>query len=303
VSLNDLHRGFRDDQQRSRAAAVVLERLADDREPEECRCLMRFWWQLTTSLSQIGEHELVAGVGDTKLLTVRALIDALRCSPEAVDRWIDTTTEMFPVVHDRGWLLDQTPPSLADGAQEHQVLRRPPRPLPPDLVAVPRLDDEELARAQAACRAGAEGAAMRLGEVLEGRGDLKNAEAAYRLAGEAGNPAAFYALGRLLRARGEPAYRVAAEWQYAADAGLPKALYALAVFEGDSLGRSDRYLRQAARAGHAPACYALGYRAFDRGDYQEAVEWWNQAADHGLQIAAKALENLRADLAGGADRE
>jgi hypothetical protein len=54
------------------------------------------WWQLTTSLSQIGEHELVAGVGDTKPLKVRALIGALRCSPEAVDRWIDTTTGMFP---------------------------------------------------------------------------------------------------------------------------------------------------------------------------------------------------------------
>lgn len=145
---------------------------------------MRFWWQLTTRLSQIGEHELVAGVGDTKLLTVRALIDALRCSPEAVDRWIETTTERFPVVHDRGWSLAQTPPSLADRAQEHQVVRRPPGPRPPDPVAVPRLNDEELARAQAACRAGAEGAAMRLGEVLEGRGDLKNAEAAYRLAGK-----------------------------------------------------------------------------------------------------------------------
>jgi TPR repeat protein len=51
------------------------------------------------------------------------------------------------------------------------------------------------------------------------------------------------------------------------------------------------------------ARYALGYRAFERGDYQEAIEWWNQAADHGLQIAAEALENLRADLAGWADRE
>ena len=298
-SLNDLHRGFRDDQQTIRAIAVVEQRLADDRDQEECRRLMRFSWQLRTELPQIDEHKLMAALGDTKLQAVRALINALRSSPAAVDRWIETTTTTFPVVHDRGWTDDNPsdvePPRQRTPAIEPQgraflvtaatEAARPGRST--------RSNDEELARAQAACRAGQEGAAMRLGEALEGRGDLPNAEAAYRLAGEAGAPAAYYALGRLLLARGEPEYRVAAAWQHAADTGVPEAMYALAITENESIGRSDRYLRQAAGTGHAAACYTLGYRAFQKGRDEEAAKWWKQAADQGLQIAAEALENLR----------
>jgi hypothetical protein len=48
VALSDLHRGFRDDDQRRAASAAVMDRLVDDREQEECHSLLKFWWQLTT---------------------------------------------------------------------------------------------------------------------------------------------------------------------------------------------------------------------------------------------------------------
>ncbi|HEX6684653.1 MAG TPA: hypothetical protein VF062_17745 [Candidatus Limnocylindrales bacterium] len=79
-------------------------------------------------------------------------------------------------------------------------------------------------------------------------------------------------------------------------------MYALAVVEADSVGRAERYLRQAAAAGHAPACYALGYRAFRRSEYREAIRWWTEAARAGHQIAYEALEALRADLQDDTDR-
>ncbi len=46
MSLLDLPHGFRDEHQRQSAQAIVMQRLADDREQEECRVLMKFWWQL-----------------------------------------------------------------------------------------------------------------------------------------------------------------------------------------------------------------------------------------------------------------
>ncbi|MEU6028667.1 hypothetical protein ABZ825_16865 [Streptomyces tauricus] len=49
MTLTDLSNGFRDDEQRRRVQAVIHDRLADDRDQQECRFLMRFWWQLSMS--------------------------------------------------------------------------------------------------------------------------------------------------------------------------------------------------------------------------------------------------------------
>lgn len=144
--------------------------------------------------------------------------------------------------------------------------------------------------------------ALELGRVLELRGDLPRAEAVYRLAGESGDARAFYALGRVLQSRGVPEYQISAAWQYAADAGVADAMYALAVLDADGGGgRPGRYLRKAAAMRRAPACYALGYRAFQNGRYGEALEWWTEAAELGFRIAAEAVEALRIDLREGGD--
>jgi tetratricopeptide (TPR) repeat protein len=304
VSLTDLHDRFRDDHQRRRAAEVVHLRLADDRQQEECRSLMRLWWQLTTDLPQIDEARLEATVGHPKLTAVWRLIAAVRSSPDAVDRWIEATSRSFPLVRDRGYELYERgagSSSVNDRRHDRRRLRHPPPPRLLDPISGPRPGDAELAHAQAACQSAADGAAFELGRILELRGELRRAAAAYRLAGESGDPHAFYALGRVLHALGEPAYRIAAAWQFAADAGLVEAMYALAVVESDSVGRAQRYLRQAAAQGHTPACYALGYRAFQQGEYRDAIRWWTEAAQAGHQIAGEALEALWVDLTHDAD--
>ncbi|MGW6448869.1 hypothetical protein [Lentzea sp. NPDC055074] len=100
--LTDLHGGFRDDEQRSRAQKVVSDRLADDREQEECRYLMRFMWQLRMSYREVCVEELRTHVGTEKLAAVEALVEAVRTSHDRIDAWIEATEREFPVVEDRG---------------------------------------------------------------------------------------------------------------------------------------------------------------------------------------------------------
>jgi hypothetical protein len=103
VNLTDLPGGFRDDLQRRRVQAVIHDRLADDREQEECRYLMRFWWQLSMSYQEQTLQELRTHVGETKLQTVESLISAIRSSPEQIDAWVHANEQAFPMIHDRGY--------------------------------------------------------------------------------------------------------------------------------------------------------------------------------------------------------
>ncbi|MEA5360917.1 hypothetical protein VA596_15320 [Amycolatopsis sp., V23-08] len=103
MNLTDLSSRFRDAAQRRRAQAVIEERLANDREPDECRYLMRFMWQLAMTYREVSPRELQAHVNADKLEAVEALIEAARCSPDRIDAWILATEQSFPVIHDRGY--------------------------------------------------------------------------------------------------------------------------------------------------------------------------------------------------------
>ncbi|WP_157429828.1 hypothetical protein [Actinomadura oligospora] len=102
MSLTDLASGFRDEEQLTRVRAVIEWRLADDRRQQECRYLMRFWWQLSMPYREVSLEELRAHLGERKLAAVEALIAAIRTSPERIDAWADVVEPEFPVVHDRG---------------------------------------------------------------------------------------------------------------------------------------------------------------------------------------------------------
>ncbi|WP_446218829.1 hypothetical protein [Micromonospora sp. IBHARD004] len=102
MDLRNLRLGFRDDVQRSRAQRVIHDRLADDRLQDECRYLMKFWWQLSMSYQEVTIGELREHVGADKLRAVEALIEAIDQSPEDIDEWITWAVEVFPVIHDRG---------------------------------------------------------------------------------------------------------------------------------------------------------------------------------------------------------
>ncbi|MGI5401892.1 hypothetical protein ACQEVG_21105 [Streptomyces sp. CA-135486] len=103
MTLTDLNNGFRDDDQRRRVQAVIHDRLADDREPQECRYLMRFWWQLSMPYQEVSMEQLSLNVRKPKLDVLEELVSAIRTSHDEVDAWIVTTQQAFPVIQDRGF--------------------------------------------------------------------------------------------------------------------------------------------------------------------------------------------------------
>ncbi|MEV7169732.1 hypothetical protein AB0O18_08555 [Streptomyces sp. NPDC093224] len=106
MTLTDLRDGFRDDDQRRRVQAVVHSRLADDRVPQECRYLMRFWWQLSMPYREVSLEELYRNVGAEKMEALIELISAIRSSHDETDAWVVAAQERFPVVQDRGFGSD-----------------------------------------------------------------------------------------------------------------------------------------------------------------------------------------------------
>ncbi|MET7808842.1 hypothetical protein [Micromonospora chersina] len=102
MDLRNLRLGFREDAQRSRAQRVIHDRLADDRLQEECRYLMRFWWQLSMSYQEVTIGELREHVSADKLRAIEALIKAIGQSPEDIDEWTTWAVRAFPAIHDRG---------------------------------------------------------------------------------------------------------------------------------------------------------------------------------------------------------
>ncbi|WP_145953702.1 MULTISPECIES: hypothetical protein [Streptomyces] len=106
MTLTDLRDGFRDDDQRRCVQAVVHSRLADDREPQECRYLMRFWWQLSMPYQEVSLEELRQNVGRQKLDALLELISAIRSSHDEIDAWLAAAQQAFPVIQDRGFNLN-----------------------------------------------------------------------------------------------------------------------------------------------------------------------------------------------------
>lgn len=103
MDLRQLRTGFRDDDQRRRAGMVIQLRLADDRDQDECRYLLKFQWQLSMTYTEVTVEELRTHVRPEKLAAVEALIAALRSSPDDVERWIQDTVRSFPEIEDRGF--------------------------------------------------------------------------------------------------------------------------------------------------------------------------------------------------------
>ncbi|MER6320436.1 hypothetical protein ABT237_42870 [Streptomyces sp. NPDC001581] len=106
MTLTDLKDGFRDVGQRQCVQAVVHSRLADDREPQECRYLMRFWWQLSMPYQEVSLEELRLNVGRQKLDALIELISAIRSSHDEIDVWLAAAEKTFPVIQDRGFSRD-----------------------------------------------------------------------------------------------------------------------------------------------------------------------------------------------------
>src|SRR5262249_3403515 len=107
MDLVDLQAGFRDDSQLWQARMVVHDRLADDRDQDECRYLLKVYAQPSASYRQVTWTELRDHLGASKLAAVEGLVASLADSPDAVDAWIRQTKATFPVIQDRGYVALQ----------------------------------------------------------------------------------------------------------------------------------------------------------------------------------------------------
>jgi len=103
MELTDLRTRFRDDNQRRRTQMVIHDCLADDRLQEECRYLLKFFWQLAMPYREVSMSELEMHLAPEKLERVKALIHAATESPDEIDSRIDETLAAFPIIEDRGF--------------------------------------------------------------------------------------------------------------------------------------------------------------------------------------------------------
>jgi hypothetical protein len=103
VNFLNLRDYFRDDEQRSVVQKVVQSRLADDQDREECRYLMRFWWQLNMTYREVTLGELERFVSPVKLGIIMDLLHSLEQGHKDIDAWIDKYTAEIAVVEDRGF--------------------------------------------------------------------------------------------------------------------------------------------------------------------------------------------------------
>ena len=102
VSLRDLSGRLTDQTLRQRVQLVIHDRLADDRDQDECRYIMRLWWQLSMPYTEVTLEQLRGHVQEPKLTAIEELITAIRSAPGDVETWIDTAENDFPIIFDHG---------------------------------------------------------------------------------------------------------------------------------------------------------------------------------------------------------
>lgn len=103
INFLNLRSYFRDDEQRQAVQEIVRSRLADDRNQEECRYLMRFWWQLCMTNREVTLEELERFVSPEKFGIILELLNALEVGHKEVDTCVERYIRELLVVEDRGF--------------------------------------------------------------------------------------------------------------------------------------------------------------------------------------------------------
>jgi hypothetical protein len=143
--------------------------------------------------------------------------------------------------------------------------------------------------------------ALYLGLLLEERGDLPGAEAAYRRAIELGHGAAAYHLGLLVEGRGdlagaETAYRRSAELGH----GAAALHLGLLLKERGDLARAEDAYRRGVELAHGAAALYLGLLLEERGDLAGAEAAYRRGVELGDGAAALDLGQLLKERASSA---
>ncbi|NGO75975.1 sel1 repeat family protein [Streptomyces sp. YC504] len=123
---------------------------------------------------------------------------------------------------------------------------------------------------------------------------------------QAGDAAAAYTYGKILRDGAKTAYRYLLRWiEPAAQAGDPDAACDLADLYR-ALGRPvlrDEWYRKAAEAGHHGACRYMGHLLEHHRDYQEAERWFVRAAGDGSSLHVMLAGKLKVQRGAYAEAE
>jgi hypothetical protein len=82
---------------------IIQSRLADDRNQNECRYLMRFWWQLSMGYQEVTLQELEQNIAGEKLEIILKLLSALGKDYQAIDNWIEYHSNALEIIQDRGF--------------------------------------------------------------------------------------------------------------------------------------------------------------------------------------------------------
>jgi hypothetical protein len=99
--LKHLRERFSHKKQQQAARDVVQNHLADDRDQNECRYLMRFWWQLAMGYQEVTLEELEEHLSPAKHAIILELLHATQTGYAAIDAWIARYSTL-PVILDRG---------------------------------------------------------------------------------------------------------------------------------------------------------------------------------------------------------
>lgn len=105
TDLLKLGDSFQDETQISRIQDIIQHRLADDRNQQECRYLMRFWWQFSVSYQEVTLKELENFVSPEKFQIILELLTAIENGSESISAWIDKY-EQLPIIEDKGFEIN-----------------------------------------------------------------------------------------------------------------------------------------------------------------------------------------------------
>lgn len=103
--LLKLSDSFEDEKQISRIQDIIQYRLADDRNQQECRYLMRFWWQFSVSYQEVTLEELENFVSPEKLQIILELLTAIENGSGSIIAWIDKY-ENISIIEDKGFEIN-----------------------------------------------------------------------------------------------------------------------------------------------------------------------------------------------------
>jgi hypothetical protein len=103
---NQTENWFRDRSQADAVGEVIMTRLADDREQDECRYLARLKWHFHMGYQEVSFAELKENVSETKMWLLQDLFDEIAAANyQAIDEWVQRCQQALPIITDKSYSI------------------------------------------------------------------------------------------------------------------------------------------------------------------------------------------------------